>query len=62
MMNPWSYYLTVLNSKTPQRCLTHNNVLSLYCHNDNKPLCVSCVYQSSIHKKHRVIPLNRAQI
>lgn len=47
-------------SKTPQRCLQHNNVSTLYCINDKKPLCVTCMYQNNLHKKHKVVSLNKA--
>lgn len=45
-------------NKMPQKCLQHNNNLTLYCENDQKPLCASCMYQNQIHKQHRVLPLN----
>ena len=44
----------------PQRCLKHNNVLTLYCEKDRTPLCVSCVYHGNQHKTHKVIPLKNA--
>lgn len=47
-------------SKTPQRCLHHNNVITLYCVNDKRPLCAHCMYQVIAHGKHEVIPLNKA--
>jgi hypothetical protein len=40
----------------PQKCLTHNNFITLYCENEFKLLCVNCIYGSAIHKDHRVIP------
>jgi len=47
-------------AKSAPRCLVHNNVITLYCLNERKPLCVTCMYQNNLHKKHKVIPLNRA--
>ena len=47
-------------AKTAQRCLAHNNIITLYCLNERKPMCVTCMYQNNLHKKHKVIPLNRA--
>lgn len=57
---PIDFQTSIFLSKTPQRCLTHNNVVTLYCVYDKKPLCVTCMYQSALHRKHKVIPLNRA--
>ena len=51
---------SIHKSKSPQRCLQHNNVITLYCVNDAQTLCVTCMYQNNIHKKHKVIPLNRS--
>lgn len=39
-----------------QRCLTHNNSISLYCCNEHRLLCVNCVYSGNKHKSHKVIP------
>ena len=43
------------------RCIIHNNVITLYCKNESKPLCVSCSYLSQIHKTHKVVPLDKAE-
>lgn len=51
---------SVFMAKSPQRCLHHNNIITLYCSNDHKPLCVTCMYQNTAHKKHKVMPINRA--
>ena len=58
---PIFYETSIFTSKTPQRCLTHNNVLTLFCNQDQKPLCVNCI-QSTTHKNHEVIPINKAAI
>jgi hypothetical protein len=39
------------------RCLVHNNFASLYCENEQKQLCVNCVYGNVQHKLHRVVPV-----
>jgi flagellar basal body-associated protein FliL len=44
----------------PQRCLSHNAVITLFCSNDMKPLCVNCIHHSSSHKNHEIIPLHKA--
>jgi hypothetical protein len=41
----------------PLRCLIHNNFASLYCENEQKQLCVNCVYGNIQHKLHRVTPV-----
>jgi len=43
--------------KMPQKCFHHSNNFSLYCENDQKPLCASCVHQNQVHKAHKIIPL-----
>ena len=58
--NPIEIQSSIFASKALQRCLEHNNVTTLYCVSDKKPLCVTCMYQHSAHKKHKVVPLNRA--
>lgn len=40
-----------------QRCLHHNNALSLYCLNERRILCVNCVYGLHRHRSHKVLPL-----
>jgi len=47
-------------AKSPQRCLLHNAVFTLYCEIDRKPLCASCMYQQETHRKHRVTPLHKS--
>lgn len=44
----------------PQKCLIHNNFITLYCENEYKLLCVNCIYSTAIHKEHRVIPSNNS--
>ena len=39
------------------RCLSHNNVLTLYCLTEHKLLCVNCTYTESKHRTHRVLPI-----
>lgn len=39
------------------RCLTHNNILGLYCMNEKIILCVNCLYGVHRHRSHRVVPL-----
>lgn len=43
-------------NELPQKCLVHNNFVTLYCENEFKLLCVNCIYGSAVHKDHRVIP------
>lgn len=57
---PINFETSIYQSKTPQRCLQHNNVITLYCINDKKPLCAHCMYQVVAHGKHEVIPLSKA--
>lgn len=40
-----------------QRCLQHNNTLTLYCLNERRILCVNCLYGMHKHRSHKVIPL-----
>jgi hypothetical protein len=48
-------------NKMPQKCFQHNNNYTLYCENDQKPICASCMYQNQIHKLHKVLPLNSCE-
>lgn len=48
-------------AKAPQKCLLHNNISTLYCVKDERLLCAGCMYQTPIHKGHKVIPLNKAE-
>ncbi len=41
----------------PQRCMQHNNVLTLYCLTERRILCVNCIYGITKHRTHKVIPL-----
>ena len=50
----------LFKNSMPQRCMRHNNILSLYCETERSPLCVSCMYHSSEHKGHKVVPLKNA--
>jgi len=58
--SPIEIQTSIFASKSLQRCLDHNNVTTLYCVSDKKPLCVTCMYKNNAHKKHKVVPLNRA--
>lgn len=49
-------YLKSFENELPQRCLTHNDYIALYCENEYKLLCVHCIYASARHKEHRVVP------
>jgi hypothetical protein len=40
-----------------QRCLEHNNTMTLYCLNERRILCVNCLYGMSRHRSHKVFPL-----
>ena len=53
-------YTELYRSKKPQKCLQHNNISTLYCLRDEKLLCAGCMYQTPIHKGHRVIPITQA--
>ena len=57
---PINFESSIFQSKTPQRCLQHNHVITLYCMNDKKPLCAQCMYQVVAHGGHEVIPLGKA--
>jgi hypothetical protein len=57
---PINFESSIFQSKTPQRCLQHNHVITLYCINDKKPLCAQCMYQVVAHGKHEVVPLGKA--
>lgn len=57
---PISNIEAILHSRTPQRCLQHNTIYTLYCEFDRKPLCANCMYQVDTHRKHRVIPISRS--
>lgn len=39
--------------------MAHNNIITLYCINEEKLLCAGCMYQSSNHKGHKVIPMGK---
>lgn len=45
-------------NKLPQKCMLHNNNYTLYCEQDRKPLCASCMYQNNSHRTHKVMALN----
>lgn len=44
----------------PQRCLSHNSPVSLYCTNEHKLVCVNCVYAESKHKSHKIKPIEQS--
>ncbi len=51
-----------MNSRNMPKCYQHNNVQTMYCITDKKPLCVNCLYISNLHKPHKVIPLQKANL
>ncbi len=59
MIEPIGLYTAIQQSSQPQKCLLHNNISTLYCLNDQRILCAGCMYQSSGHKGHKVVPVNR---
>ena len=48
----------IWQNKMPQKCIIHNNNYTLYCEQDRKPLCASCMYQNNAHRAHKVVSLN----
>jgi hypothetical protein len=42
----------------PQKCLKHLNFVTLYCTDEHRLLCVNCLYGSTAHKNHSVLPSN----
>ena len=59
--NPIDLLTKVYSLNNLSKCMVHNNIYTLYCKNDRKPLCVSCLYSNSgAHKQHKVVPLNKA--
>ena len=55
-------YRTCYDNGLPQKCLKHLNFITLYCEDERKLLCVNCLYGSTLHKNHTVIPSNSSQI
>jgi hypothetical protein len=49
---------TLHKNSQPQKCLKHLNFVTLYCTNEHKLLCVNCLYGSTAHKNHTVMPSN----
>lgn len=49
-------YTISYQNELPQKCLLHSNFVTLYCENEQKLLCVNCIYNSAAHKEHRVVP------
>jgi hypothetical protein len=43
------------------RCLTHANVLTIYCQTERRALCANCVYGVARHRTHKLVPLKDAQ-
>jgi len=41
-------------------CREHNDFVSLYCVDDKQLMCVSCLYHTEKHKKHKVQPLKNS--
>lgn len=60
ILKPIENIESVESANLPQRCLQHNTILTLYCEIDRKPLCANCMYKQDTHRKHRVIPLDKA--
>ena len=53
-------YELLYQNNVPQRCITHNNFVTLYCENEHKLLCVNCIYGNSSHVNHKVVPIKNA--
>lgn len=53
-------YELLFQNGVPQRCILHNNFVTLYCQDEQKLLCVNCVYDSVKHKDHAVGPIKRS--
>jgi nucleoside permease NupC len=51
---------TLMKNSELQRCMLHNIIFSVYCTVCRKVLCASCMYTSTLHRKHRVVPLEAA--
>lgn len=52
-------YKAKFEGKEPQKCIRHlDDFISLYCQQEKKLMCVNCLYGSTQHKSHNVIPLN----
>ena len=52
-------YQTKYEGGQPQKCIKHiEDYISLYCQQEKKLMCVSCLYASTQHKNHNVVPLN----
>lgn len=47
-------------SKAPQRCISHNKVITMFCQNDQKSLCAHCTHQALAHRNHEVLPISKA--
>lgn len=60
IIRPISFHEDVFKTANLPKCLQHNNILTLYCKNDSKPLCAGCLYASQAHKPHKVVPLAKA--
>lgn len=50
----------ITDSKQMHRCTRHHSIFTLYCETDRRILCSNCMYDDSTHRKHKVIPLNKA--
>ena len=40
--------------------MLHNNFVTLYCEDEQKLLCVNCIYSTVKHQSHRVMPIKNA--
>jgi hypothetical protein len=57
---PISLRESIMKNSELQRCMLHNIIFSVYCTVCRKTLCASCMYTSTLHRKHRVVPLDAA--
>lgn len=44
-------------NEVPQRCIVHNDFVTLYCQDDQKLICVNCMFAQGNHSKHRINPI-----
>lgn len=61
IVKPITFHKTVYNSGSPPKCILHNNILTLYCKNDNQLLCAGCIYSFQSHKTHKIMPFTKVQ-
>ena len=56
------HYTMVYQFGSPLRCLTHSQVFSFYCQQEQKLLCIHCVYEHKSSQKKSVIPVEEAYL